>query len=127
MLKNETGSVLLVVLFLSALIMVQLSGSLAVLLNSRKMMSNDLNRLQAKSYAEAGVWLAIEQWELKPQTSMSFTFALNEGSASVTVKGMDQLEIRSEGRVPPFYIDRLSVSYEPSTGKILTWKRVVGW
>ncbi|WP_367758266.1 hypothetical protein [Ammoniphilus sp. 3BR4] len=107
--------------------MVQLSGNIAFLLNARKMMTNDWKRIQAKSYAEAGVWLAIEQWEAQPHTSMSFSFPLNDGSAGVTLKGINQLEIRSEGRVPPYYVDRLFVLYEPSSRKVLTWSHVVGF
>ncbi|RXT13643.1 hypothetical protein EIZ39_05690 [Ammoniphilus sp. CFH 90114] len=128
MVKNEKGTVLFFVLFLSTLIMIQLTGSMTFLVNTRTVMVNDMKKLQARSCAEAGVWLAIEKWENEADGQLGFIASLSEGITSVSLRVRDDqyLEIRSEGRVPPYYRDRLLVYYDIENQKITKWNRERG-
>lgn len=125
---NEEGSAnILLVLFLTSTLLLQLTGGLTFLSLSRKVPTNDVHKLQAKYLAEAGVWLTIEKWEEQGMAAgQVHSYSLPNGLVETTVRAStaEVIEVRSAGYVSPHFKDRLLVVYDLSAKKILDWNRL---
>ncbi len=125
--NNQKGSSnILLVLFLSSLLLLQLAGGMTFTTLARKIPANDGSKLQAKYLAEAGVWLTIEKWEeLAGSAAGPHSYSLPTGIAETTVRATSPgvIELRSVGYVSPHFKDKLLVVYDISAKKILDWSR----
>ncbi|WP_134698572.1 hypothetical protein [Ammoniphilus sp. YIM 78166] len=116
----------MLVLFLSSMLLLQLTGGMTFTSLAKKIPSNDSSKLQAKYLAEAGVWLTIEKWEeLGEIAAGTHSYSLPNGVVETSIRATSPgvIELRSIGYVSPHFKDKLLAIYDLSAKKILDWNR----
>jgi hypothetical protein len=123
-LKN-TGSVLLMVVFVVALISVLTSGLLQINTEQIQLMDNQLGAAEAQAIAEAGLNDAFAQLRSNAVWTDGFTEkAFSGGSYTVTVSsysggnGLSDLTVVSTGRTDEGFVFRMRADITVDTGSV---------
>jgi Tfp pilus assembly protein PilX len=119
--NNENGFVLPIILFLTTILSSWVIGSLPFFSTSHRMIENEWGKWQATSNAEAGIDLAIEEWE-NVNSVNEHSYSLVNGSAHVSITDLGEtLNIISVGEASSGFQAVISVIYEKKSKKIVHW------
>ena len=125
MMKNEKGMTFLPILFFTTLILLYLSESVPRVLSSRQSLQAEWGKLQAERNAEAGIFLAMEDWNQNLVPFSGKSYALSSGMAQVTVKKQSDIviQITSNGSYDTQYKDKIIALYDTKQIRWIDWTR----
>jgi hypothetical protein len=127
MVRDERGSAFFLLLLLSSTMLIAIMGGLPYFSSHHHISAHYHGSLQARSNAEAGVWLVLEDYRNGTVTFGTHSYYLGNGSVEVDIQELEEgayIEIYSRGTVSSDYKSVINVKYDCERDQIIHWHGV---